>query len=377
MHSLKKILILISFLIPGILAFAQPDWKNIDKNAGSVPGNLKSAGEIAKHLTKNLTKDADKARAIYFWISHTIKYDVALAKLNKRYNSSDELVKEVLQKRQGVCQHYSELFLEMARAVGLKAYLIKGYTRQRDGKIAPLSHAWNAVRIGQDFFLIDATWASGYQTHKKFVREFRDDYFMIKPSDFIKTHMPFDPIWQFLDNPLSQADFINNDYQKLSQKGNFPFRKLIAEYEALRRFDQLRVSTDRIRNSGVKNKLIKTMVDENSNQMTLLLYNQAVDTLNYGVGRYNTYIQHKNNQFKNSDLSDEKIQELINSAGNAIDAADKILYPLISSRDELSRAIRKTRKQIPRLQSAVVQEKAFVKKYLSKPLLLRKMMFLK
>lgn len=372
-----KYLFLILFLIPGCIAFSQTDWKNVDKNAGSVPSSLKSAKEIAIYLTKNLTKDTEKARAIYYWISHNIKYDVALAKSGKRYNSSEELVKEVLQKRQGVCQHYSELFLEMARVAGVKAYLVKGYTRQRDGKIAPLSHAWNAVRIGQEFFLIDATWASGYQTNKKFVREFRDEYFLIKPADFIKTHMPFDPIWQFLDNPLTHEDFISKNYGKLNSKGNFPYRKLISEYESMRKFDQLKVSNDRIRVSGVKNKLIKIMVDENSNQITLLLYNQAVDTLNYGVNQYNSYIQHKNRQFTNPDLSDAQIQQLIQSAGNAIAAADKILQPLSSSRDELSRAIRKTRKQIPRLQTAVVQEQAFVKKYIAKPVLLRKMMFLK
>jgi len=53
------------------------DYTKIDKQAESVPGNLKTAKEIARYLTKNLHTPTDKVRAIYYWMAHAIRYDVA------------------------------------------------------------------------------------------------------------------------------------------------------------------------------------------------------------------------------------------------------------------------------------------------------------
>ena len=53
------------------------DYTKIDKQAESVPGNLKTAKEITRYLTKGLISPTDKVRAIYYWMAHAIRYDIA------------------------------------------------------------------------------------------------------------------------------------------------------------------------------------------------------------------------------------------------------------------------------------------------------------
>lgn len=368
-HLLSLLLLLPTF------AIAQKNWTKVDQASASVPSHLTTYQQIANHLTKNLTDESEKARAIYYWMAHAIRYDMKLAKSFERYNSSEELIQVVMKKRKGVCQHYAELYVAMCKSVGLTSYLVKGYTRYSDGSISNVSHAWNAIQLGNEFYLIDVTWAAGYQTKRKYVHKFRDEFFMIRPEVFVKTHMPFDPIWQFLPNPLNHTEFMNQNFAKLNSSGNFPFRQLIKEYEKLSKFDQYKITNERINASGVKNKLIKSMLDENQTQLTLILYNQSVDMLNEGVNQYNKYIGHKNKQFKNPDLSDDDILLMIKKADQGISGASKILQNLTSDNPELIKAIRKVRKQIPALEKSISAERAFVDKYISSSTLKRKALF--
>lgn len=370
---------LISFLLicTSFYLHAQKDWSKIDQSSASVPSRLTSYQDIAKHLTRNTKDETEKVRALYYWITHAISYDMKLARNPQVYSSSDELVLSVLKKRKGVCQHYAELFLAMCKTVGVKAYLVKGYTRYADGSLADESHSWNAVEIHNEFYLLDLTWAAGYQAKRKYVHKFRDDYFMIRPEVFVKTHMPFDPIWQFLPNPLNHTEFMNQNFAKLNAKGTYPFRQLISEYEKLGKFDQYKVANERINASGVKNKLIKNMLDENLTQLNLILYNKAVEKLNEGVNQYNTYIGHKNKQFKNPDLSDEEIQKLLQSAEQNILRADEITQNIYTNHPELSKAVRKLRKQLPKLNQTLKVERSFLNTYLSKSAIMRKAMFIR
>lgn len=56
----------------------------------------------------------------------------------------------VLSKKIGVCGGYARLFVEVFDQLGLENYYVVGY---RSGE----GHAWNAVRIGQHLYHVDAT----------------------------------------------------------------------------------------------------------------------------------------------------------------------------------------------------------------------------
>ncbi len=211
-------------------------YEQIDENSKHVPDSCITASEIAKYLTSDVEKEEEKIRALYVWITHNIAYDVEklrelreLDKLKKAdslvndslYKPFDQDINIILRSRKGICGDYSEIFKEMCTSIGIESYVISGYTQELDRyKIAEDSHAWNAVKIKGNYFLIDTTWDAGdIDEEGEFDYLFKDNYFLVSPQDFIKDHMPFDPIWQFLDNPITNRQFERKEFLNLKDKG--------------------------------------------------------------------------------------------------------------------------------------------------------------
>ncbi len=361
-----KSFLLSIILISSTICFSQSDFTEIDKNSKIVPDSLTDYNTIAKYLINDLKKEKEKARAIYTWIAHNIQYDLSQINSGKRYESQQEIIDEVINDRKGICQHYSELFHAMSKSIGLKSYLIRGYTRDALGKIPDLGHAWNGIEIDSNYYLIDVTWSAGYLLNGKYVHKFRDHYFLNSPKEFIKDHMPFDPIFQFIDTPINNNDFTNSDFSKLNKKGTFPFKNLIDQHERSKTLIQLENSNNRIIENGIRNKLIQQQIDENHYEITSRKYNIGIDALNNGVNSYNLYLTHKNRKFKKPKLNDSRIKELIDDADNGITSASKIFHSLFSPNRDLSNLIRDAQKRMPDLIFDVEREKIFVDKYLKK-----------
>ena len=367
---MKRIFLFLLMIMAMELVFSA-DYSKIDSQSATVPASLKTASEISAYLTKNLSTPTEKVRAIYFWISHNIKYDISqLANAGISYRSGERnLLNEVLQKRQGVCQHYAELFNACCKAAGIQSYIIPGYTKI-DGKIATLPHAWNAVFIDGKYYEIDATWAAGYVDNGKFNSKFNDVYFLILPAEFIKTHMPFDLIWQFLDNPVSNKEFQTNDFSKLKTHSNINFSdniKAIAELDSL---NILIHENKRIRNCGLTNELIRNFVAQNQQNIVQIKYNQAVGDLNKAVEAYNIYVMNKNKQFNGTSMEDAKILELLLAARNHTESAEKRIRFLNSDNSTILKNITDMQIAIEKLKKNINTEDAFVRKYIStwKPL---------
>ncbi|WP_075590091.1 transglutaminase domain-containing protein [Labilibacter marinus] len=336
----------------------------VDENSKTVPDSIINNEAIAHYITDVLKTDKEKARAIYIWIAHNIKYDLDHSYSNTSYESSQDFIDEVLTKRKGVCQHYSELFHAMSKSAGLNSYLIGGYTRNSFGEISDEGHAWNGIEIDSSYYLIDVTWAAGYKFKDEYIHEFRDDYFIISPKEFIKNHMPFDPIWQFLDNPINNNEFISKDFSKLDVQGTFAFNDYIKKRKEGNELAQLEKSNKRIIENGIINNLIKKEVDRNILQITNRKYNLAIDTFNFGVKYFNLFINHKNRYFLDPELNDTQVKELIDNADNGIYAANELLNELSSSNCELNSLIMDTRNRMPHLISDLEREKNFVDLYL-------------
>jgi transglutaminase/protease-like cytokinesis protein 3 len=361
----RQLLLFVLVCLPFYLAFGA-DYSQVDKQSATVPSTLKTAPEIAAYLTRNLTTPAEKARAIYYWISHNIRYDVSqLATPRVTYFAGERnLLNEVLQKRQGVCQHYAELFNACCKSVGIKSYIISGYTKTND-KLGNLAHAWNAVVIDGKYYLIDATWAAGFVDNEKFTAQFNDIYFMISPNEFIKTHMPFDPIWQFLDNPILNTEFQSNDFSKLKIPSNFNFSDSIKVIAGLDSLNVLLRENKRIHNAGLANDLIRERVSQNQQNIVNMKYNQAVGEMNKAVESYNIYVTNKNKQFNGTTMEDAKILELLSTARNHTESAESRIRFLNSDNKTITKNISDIQLVINQLKKNIDTEDAFMKKYIS------------
>lgn len=358
-----------------IQLFGANDYTAIDKRSVSIPDSLKTAEQISTYLASGLTTEKEKVRAFYIWISHNIDYDFYKINADKKYQTKTELVNDVLEMKQGVCRHFAELFHFFCQQSGIKSYAINGYARLSTGKISGASHVWNAVRIDSSYYNIDVTWASGYQTNNEYVKEFRDDFFLIEPRQFIKTHLPFDPVWQFLDNPIDIHDFNNENYSKLLTPGNYNYRALIAKIEKQDNLGYLEQANKRLIVSGEMNELTVREIYENAIQITFEKCRIAVDSLNSAIDNYNLYISHKNAKFHTPAIEDDKLKEILVTIERPLLKAEVMFQNLFTFNDDLNVQIVKFKKELQEFKLKLQIEKNFIDKFTKTKKSLRFLLF--
>lgn len=177
---------------------------------------LESIESLASYLMEPARNDREKARAIYRWVAENIDYDVQ-GLLNSSYG--DTSPEGVLKSGRSVCSGYSGLFGSLCVAAGLEVVTISGYAKGYNytpgAKFSgPTNHAWNAVKIDGSWYLLDSTWGAGYIDGKSFIRRYDDHFFLTPPEEFIYGHLPEDPKWQLLDEPVSKEKFEDLAYLK-------------------------------------------------------------------------------------------------------------------------------------------------------------------
>lgn len=354
-------IILAIHLLPCIGA---DNYQKIDKRSKLIPDSLRTVKQISAYLTQDLKTDKEKARAIYVWVAHNIKYDLSLLEIDNIYSSTTEIINEVLKTRKGVCQHYADLFNALGQQAGLKSSVISGYTFDEEGKVAKFSHTWNAIEIDSIFYNIDPTWAAGYQLDNKYIHKFSDFYFLIKPENFVTTHVAFDPVFQLVTNPLTGEEVLKKEFKKLSIKGSYNFRDTIAKELKMTQFERQIRANDRMIANGVFNQLVRAYIENNNLQIETMSYNYAVDTMNVGVNKFNIYVEAKNRQFRYPKISDKELLELFKHAKNGILTANLWLQKVYSNDENLSRLIEDTKYQMPQLVSRIRHEQDFLDRYI-------------
>lgn len=190
----------------------------LDEYARSTPN--KSEADIqtlADYLMKAAQNDAEKVRLIFTWVAFHVNYD---AKAINTGDYGDMSAEGVLKSRKGICEGFSNLFFELCDAAGVEVVTISGYAkgygyRPRQKFYEP-DHAWNAVNVDGSWHFIDVTWGQGYGETKqgKLIarKQFDDYWFDAHPKEFIFTHLPEDPYWQLLADPISKTQFEQMPY---------------------------------------------------------------------------------------------------------------------------------------------------------------------
>lgn len=180
------------------------------QRADSIAVNLPNArydnpSALASALCQNLETDHEKFRAIYRWIAENIRYNISVT-------SSDPV--EVLRKKKAVCEGYASLLENMCTSAGLECQVIVGFAKSYPSEHIPMNmkvpnHAWNAIRLGGDWHLVDITWSSGEYDLKrrKFKRNFSEDFYLADPNFFILNHYPQNLRWALTANIPTKRQF--------------------------------------------------------------------------------------------------------------------------------------------------------------------------
>lgn len=224
-------------IIPGAtLNIDKSAFQTIDQYALGTPESAaKSIDSLAAYLVQPAKNDFEKTRAIYRWITQNVAYDFS-AYLTGNYGSTRAT--DVLVSRSSICQGYSALFEALARSAGLQVVTISGWAKgysytAGDQIVGATNHAWNAVKINGEWYLIDSTWGAGSIIQQRFVREFDESYFFTPPEQFIYNHLPEDSKWQLLSTPFSKSDYsalpyIHSDFFKYGLKLGSNTRSIVS-----------------------------------------------------------------------------------------------------------------------------------------------------
>lgn len=198
-------LFLMAFVLEGIAGDDNPktrDYSVADSIALNCAKKYSTTSGLTYALIKNLGTDEEKFRALFRWVTHNVAYNLAARKATP---------KDVMKRKKAVCQGYSELLREMCLHASLKCEVVSGYAKSDAAEIGELnektSHAWNAIRLGAKWYLVDATWAAGHVYKRKFTRDFNEYYYLTDPDEFMYRHYPDNPDWFLTDTPISKKEF--------------------------------------------------------------------------------------------------------------------------------------------------------------------------
>jgi transglutaminase/protease-like cytokinesis protein 3 len=191
------------------------DYSKVDNYALSLKKSYRKIPDLAKDLAAPYSTDEEKIRSIFMWITANISYDCAEFHSKKdqsisfNYKTAAELEEKrkayyynyalkVLKNKKGICEGYAVLFQELCKANGIPCEIVIGLASDNVNKIERLkgkksfstNHAWNKVKIGNEWYYLDATWASGYcdKPVKKFYRELNLYYYLTPLNKLYSTH---------------------------------------------------------------------------------------------------------------------------------------------------------------------------------------------
>lgn len=316
----------------------------------SIPaGQTHAAGDIARFITSGFDTERDRVRAIYVWITENIAYDVADTSPTAPWGAPSNIVKYTLAHRKGVCDNYSALFAELCARTGIEARMIGGYVKQ-DGAIQDTPHSWNAARIDSHWYLFDPTWGAGHGAEDgTFARRPNDDYFMLEPQTMILTHMPFDPLWQFLDHPLTHSEFAAG----LTPDNDGPcfnYADSIRRHEKLPEIGKLaaearRISADTGTSPAVRNRLdyLELSIKLHHRRQHIAHFESAREHLARGTDNLNELVRYRK---ANPTLIVNTTQPILDSARENVAKAQSDLSKISSPDPDIADGISRMKQHI-------------------------------
>ncbi len=343
----------------------------IDRIALSIPSSqANSTSDIASYIKSHFKKGEEKVRAAFTWVATNIRYDAAHLHWVVLNEDHEERVTWAMERKKGVCENFAAIFTDICLKSGLRAFFVEGYTRT-NGSMDRSGHAWSAVSIDNKWYLYDPTWDAGFNSNGIFVNRTASNYFQVAPATFIETHMPFDPIFQFLNYPISFDDFSKGFTKARNQLSFFNYTDSIVAYEKLNPLSKYTNAAIRIEKNGSPTQMTSTKLKQLRMEKEIIyqeedadLYNSAIEDYKQAIGNFKTYLNYRNNQFlperpyaETETMLDEIIQQ--------ISVASKKLSRVNETKATLALNTGDVEKVLNDLAAKVEAEKIFLRNYFS------------
>jgi hypothetical protein len=368
-----KILLAFILLVSIINAKAQKGtgYSFVNRIMSRIPDSLTYSTEgIADYINVNFSSQKEKSFAVFTWIVKNIKYDFDSSLSANLYQTPSDISAKILKTRTGVCLHFASLFSEIANKTGIKSYVIHGYTKQR-GVVDYVSHVWCAGLVDSTWYLFDPTWGSGYLSHGRFIKQVNNYYFMARPEDLIKSHMPFDPLWQFLNYPVTNQEFYDHVFWITKNKSFFNFSDTLDKYEHESEIERYISSARRIEQNGginafiaAKLRILKGDIEYYQNKIIAEKYSSAVNLYNEGINRLNKFINISNNAFK-PEKDPSELRQMLDSTEYLITTSIQTLNEINNPEESMAVSITLLKNAINETMKVLNDQRATLNRYLN------------
>lgn len=163
-------------------------------------------------------------RAAFFWVAYNIKYDCVDYHKPDKYKK-DQSWRRTIADTAGICGGYANLLKAICDRMNIECEVVIGKVRgswhtlaNRTGQ----SHAWNRVKLNEQWYLSDPTWASGYTDDrvKVYTRAFNAHYFIANPASLVINHFPREAKWQLLPEPKTYTQFVRSPVVRIHGEDN-------------------------------------------------------------------------------------------------------------------------------------------------------------
>ena len=204
------------------------DFEKVDQKVKNYP-YFQNLEHLSIRIMNDFDTDTERVRAAFTWIIYNMDYGRSFevifqadkhfpyySEIGRKYQLRQlerEKIQQSFRDRLGVCLDYSLILKELCTLFEIPSEIIIGVTkteiRDLQGDQLLKNHTWNAVMVAGEWKLVDPTWAAG-QMNRRLLRMFggyADHFFFTEPSEFIKSHLPANPVWQLLDTPVDATAF--------------------------------------------------------------------------------------------------------------------------------------------------------------------------
>lgn len=301
--------------------------------------SVKAQPAALEGVLEEITYSEDTLRSIFDFVAKNIDYDVKMLSKIPEYKNREEILEAAIKRRKGICEHYAELLHQLMLHHGYDSHLVSGYLMEDNQINTEFGHTWNAVRLDNGWYLMDATWASGYVEDMKFYKKYDPSWYLVKPEKMLETHFPYDPLWQLIDYPISHEAIKKGETNQGQSEEKIDFDEVITAEKKMNDAQVTERVIQRIKAAGVTNRLILTrlkfleleLASANA-KSDIDRINQGVDFMNDAVVNFNAYMKAKQQGFKGKEWTPEKLEEHTSYIKEQLRQASQ-LFSSVSIRD--------------------------------------------
>ena len=170
--------------------------------------NLQS---LVDFLVKGASGTGAKVKVLHDWICDNIEYDTGIF----TGTAGKQGYADVLKSGKAVCAGYTNLMTRMCLLAGIEATGIEGHSKgfAYMGYLEDEpNHAWNAIKIGNRWQLVDVTWDAGFVDYKTYIKHYSTEWLYRTPEQFIYSHLPVKDEHQYLSKIKTKEEFVKEPY---------------------------------------------------------------------------------------------------------------------------------------------------------------------